>query len=221
MGSAWTEEALRRRAWEQPEHFRCVVTPEEAAGMAASVAAPTSARSVAERMAAAGVPEAFRSVPADPRHVDAMRRGLGLWFVGPVGCGKTTAACSVLRGWVEAGGRARFARCGTLQDELDDARRRSDAVAALSSVPLLVLDDLGKEVPTARALSRLFAVVDGRWSRNLPTVVTSQLSGDALALHLSQWDGGETARSILSRMVGSMRVVQPGREDRRRAGRRS
>lgn len=172
-------------------------------------------------LAACGVPERFLSVPADMRRVGAIEAGRGLWLHGPVGSGKTATACGVARGWRRAGHGFLFVSSVVLLAEVratfGGRGSERDVVARYASAPLLVLDDLGKEVPTADTASRLFEVVDRRWSAGLPTVVTSQLAPAAMADRLAGRGERETAEAIVSRLAGSCDVVALGGLDMRRA----
>ncbi|EUB32610.1 ATP-binding protein [Olsenella uli] len=167
---------------------------------------------------AAGVPERYASGAIDSRYVRAMASGRGLWLYGDVGTGKTTAACAALRGWVASGRRAAFVSAPAMLADLRDAMFRHDeahATARYATAALLVLDDLDKEPPTARALAKLFEVIDARYSRGLPTVVTSQLGPSEIGARLGSQGDAETATAIVSRLVGTCRVMRMLGADRR------
>ena len=169
-----------------------------------------------------GVPDRFLRVPADRRPVPALLSGSGLYAFGPAGVGKTWLACSVMRGWVASGRRARFASSLTLLSDLRECYEgrasEADVVGAYSTAPLLVLDDLGKEVPTAWALSKLFEVFDRRYGARLPMVVTSQFEPAGLGQHLAREGDRDTAYAVVSRIeeTCAMRDMR-GMPDRRRA----
>lgn len=169
---------------------------------------------------ASGVPERYASVAVDSRRVGDMASGRGLWLHGDVGTGKTTAACSALRGWLASGRRGAFVTSVAMLSELRDSMTRRDEVASTSryaTVGLLVLDDLDKEPPTARSLSKLFGVVDARWASSRPTVVTSQLAPSEIGARLAAGGDEATATAIVSRLVGSCVTMRMGGRDMRRA----
>lgn len=83
-----------------------------------------------------------------------------------------------------------------------------------ASCDLLVIDDLGKEVPTEWAVSKLFDVVNARYERALPIVVTSQLDQAELIAHMEK-GGSETAVAIVSRLCEMCRTVKTEGPDRR------
>ena len=101
---------------------------------------------------------------------------------------KTTFPC---RGFVTG---VRYSRVAALLDEwrglLRDAPREGDDPFWLDfnswcASRLVVLDDLGAERPTAWARERLTMLLDHRYGRRLPTVVTTNLSREQLS---NLWD---------------------------------
>lgn len=128
-----------------------------------------------------------------------------LVLVGPWGCGKTRLAASILAArverWLDAypseivdegpegiTPRPRFAsRFASVPTLLDDIRRsyqyadEPDPLVSLRGVPMLVLDDLGREKATDWVLERLYVLIDERYGHKLPTVVTTNYSLDELA----------------------------------------
>jgi DNA replication protein DnaC len=52
------------------------------------------------------------------------------------------------------------------------------------ALPLLALDDLGSENPTHWARDRLYTLINGRYLGQRPTIVTTNLSLEALAERL-------------------------------------
>ena len=79
---------------------------------------------------------------------------------------------------------------------------------------MLVLDDLGKEAPTAYACERLFDIVNERYNAMLPIVVTSNYSRGEIARKLTE---GDVGRSIASRLCEMTRSVHMDGTDRRLA----
>lgn len=101
-----------------------------------------------------------------------------LVLVGGTGSGKTHLAYAIAR---EALGRGLGAMWATVPDMLDSLRASYEADAyeetmrALGQAPLVVLDDLGTEQATPWAVEKLFQIVNGRYNRRLPLVVTSNV----------------------------------------------
>jgi DNA replication protein DnaC len=66
-------------------------------------------------------------------------------------------------------------------------------------VPLLIIDDLGKRTPSNPEFVRriMFSIIDGRYSNNLPLVLTTNMSPEALRLYL----GGGKDESCIDRLI--------------------
>ena len=171
------------------------------------------------RMARIGVPSAYCNVPFVSRYPDALQAGRGLWLWGTAGVGKTFKACSVLASWMASGaGKAAFATAPGMLRELRAAigEGREGAVAGhYALVPLLVLDDLGRALPTELAITQLFEVINARSAYGLPTIVTSQESPSDMVKALSSRGDTEGADAIVSRLVGSCEVIHMTGADRR------
>ncbi len=109
------------------------------------------------------------------------------WLVlmGSYGCGKTHLAAAVANTCVEFGMNTIFL---TVPDLLDWLRFSYDAPDTsfeerfdeLRNAGLLVLDDLGAQNSTKWAGEKLFQIVDYRYARKLPTVVTTNLDLEEL-----------------------------------------
>lgn len=76
----------------------------------------------------------------------------------------------------------------------------------LTTVPLLILDDVGKEeVSDPRFVQRvLFAVIDGRYQNMLPVIITANLSPDDLDSHLGGNRGNSASMDRLAEMTGNV-----------------
>jgi DNA replication protein DnaC len=173
----------------------------------------------------------FASYPTDSearRVVGVARRwmtserlaGANLIVVGAVGAGKTGLAWSIVRELVDDGASGLFVNARDLLAELRDSYR-SGAEASLftraMAVPVLVLDDLGAERPTAWAVEQLARLVDARYTRLVPTVVTSNLEPDALLRHLAVDGDVASGQRIVSRLCEGATQIRIAAADRRRA----
>jgi len=79
-----------------------------------------------------------------------------------------------------------------------------EVVQRVASVPLLVLDDLGKEYLTPWAATTLWDISNARYERNLPLIVTSNSDLDALSARYSQRIAGldeQTLPAMFDRVV--------------------
>ena len=108
-----------------------------------------------------------------------------LWMLtlaGRVDQGKTHLAVAICRRWLEHHRPARYAYVPLLLDELRNAYSPTSEIsyesefAFLLCVPLLVLDDLGRQSPTPWAQEKLDIIIDQRVMSRLHTVITTNKS---------------------------------------------
>jgi len=115
-----------------------------------------------------------------------------LVLIGGYGCGKTHLAAAIANARIEAGDRALFL---TVPDLLDYLRAAygpdTEGVGSyqarfeeVRTTPLLVLDDLGTESPTAWALEKLYQILNHRYNAHLPTVITTNHALEEFDLRL-------------------------------------
>lgn len=175
--------------------------------------------------------EAAEAVRDFAQHLEAwLAEGMGLTLTGEVGTGKTHVAVGLVKLACGLGIEARFltmaellgAIKATYAQERAAARRRggaevageTDVLDALAGLPLLALDDLGSENPTPWVRDRLYTLINRRYLGRRPTIVTTNLSLEALAERL-----GEPA---VSRLWGASLVVKlRGADYRKRAKRQA
>jgi DNA replication protein DnaC len=174
-------------------------------------------------------PEAAEAVRDFAEHLETwLAEGMGLTLAGDVGTGKTHVAVGLVKLACGLGIGARFltmaellgAIKATYDQERAAARRRSgvkatgetDLLDALAGLPLLALDDLGSENPTPWVRDRLYTLINRRYLGRRPTIVTTNLSLDALAERLGE--------PTVSRLWGASLVVKlRGADYRERAKR--
>lgn len=175
---------------------------------------------VAQRVKRSGIPRRYRRphwLAEAGKVLDAFNAGCWCAYVfGDVGRGKTDYAASVM---VEAIGRRpwgdyRFTDEADLVDGLAD--RTADEVG-LARCRLLVVDDMGKACPQPWVLARLWKLLNRRYSRELPTVITSQLDRRGLAARVARI-GDDTAKSLASRLEEGVLDVPLTGPDRRKRG---
>lgn len=110
--------------------------------------------------------------------------GLGIFFTGPVGSGKTYLAASIANELIEARLQVLFIVVPDLLDELR-ATYKSDAneldlLDAARTIPILILDDLGAHNYTEWTRNRIYSIINYRLNEHLPTVITTNLSLDEM-----------------------------------------
>jgi DNA replication protein DnaC len=182
-------------------------------------------REAATRRLWAGMPKRFRGVSLERKPIcdisdEAMRdlrtyladvgarldAGEGLWLHGPNGTGKTSIAMLVAREAIKAG---RSVAAYSLPALLGRIRATFDAehgtpyltlFERLTSIDLLVLDDLGAERHTEWVLEQLYAIVNERWAEERAVVITTNLRDFELEAQLGQRTVSRLAESCATQI---------------------
>lgn len=110
------------------------------------------------------------------------------WLViyGGFGTGKTHLAAAIVNYRLSLAEPAVFIVVPDLLDHLRSTFSPSSEVTydelfeTVRNIPLLVLDDLGAQTTTAWAQEKLYQIINHRYNRTLPTVITTNLSPDEI-----------------------------------------
>ena len=131
----------------------------------------------------------------------------GLILIGPTNGGKTRLLWEAYKALVRRGVTVRvhtetdlrnlLLKSGTLEAR-EELRRR------LKRVAVLALDDLGKTKLTEAAEELIFDLVDYRYTRELPLIVTTQHGGDKLAQRFADVANGA---AFARRLRDTCRIV--------------
>jgi len=112
--------------------------------------------------------------------VDFAKNPVGIVvFEGGTGCGKTHLATGIGNIHLEQGNPVWFMNAPDLLDHLRSTYRSDSDLAydelfeRVRTVDLLILDDLGTENPSAWAQEKLYQLIDHRYIRRMPTVITT------------------------------------------------
>jgi DNA replication protein DnaC len=133
--------------------------------------------------------EATRRFAEDiERHLDA---GRGLWFMGPVGTGKTTLAMLVSKAALRTGRSVAIYSLPRLLNEIRDTHRAErshlELLDRLTAVDLLHIDDVGAERTTDWVLEELYSIVNARYEDQRSIVVTTNiLDREALCQQITE-----------------------------------
>ncbi|WP_249011060.1 ATP-binding protein [Conexibacter sp. DBS9H8] len=109
---------------------------------------------------------------------DNLTQGRGLWFMGPVGTGKTTLAMLVTQAALTAGrSAARYSLPGLLSQirKTFDTGDHNDLLERLTAVDLLHIDDIGAEQTTPWVLEELYSIVNARYEERKSIVITTNI----------------------------------------------
>jgi DNA replication protein DnaC len=122
--------------------------------------------------------------------IDAhLNAGRGLWFMGPVGTGKTTLAMLVSKEAIKVGRSVAIYSLPRLLNEIRDTHRSErshvELLDRLTAVDLLHVDDVGAERTTDWVLEELYSIVNARYEDERSMVITTNLDYDELCTQIS------------------------------------
>jgi len=104
--------------------------------------------------------------------------GRGLWFMGPVGTGKTALAMLVTEAALKAGRSAARYTLPSLLSRIRntfDGGSHSELLERLVAVDLLHLDDIGAEQSTPWVLEELYTIINARYEERRSIVITTNI----------------------------------------------
>jgi DNA replication protein DnaC len=153
-----------------------------------------------------------------------VRRGnLVLHSYESFGTGKTHLAVAICNYLLEQGVACNFTTGQNLFNafgaRMDEHQGYSDLLAIAGKTPLLVIDDLDKVVGSAFKQSIFFEVLNLRWQRELPTVITTNTRVQVTptdVLGISEYIGRAAASRLCDEGVGGLKELDMTGEDYRR-----
>lgn len=173
-----------------------------------------------ERYKAAGIPKYYiEKAEKQPELAEEVIFENGLYFEGSCGTGKTFTAMGIAKVLCDRGISVKVTSMRAVMRRLQSCYKNNETPAlvfdALLYPYLLVLEDLGKEHVTERALTELFDVIDERKNQMKPIIVTTNYSKHELIDRFSLMGDYHTAKSIVSRLFEMTRKVPFSGNDRR------
>lgn len=127
-----------------------------------------------------------------------------LLFVGGTGLGKTFLSACIARAVADRGYSVIYETSGRLFGRLEQARFGNDEnakreTAQYNACDLLILDDLGTEMPGQFVTAALYALINDRLLANKPMVISTNLNVDELSRRYNP--------QIASRLHGGFRML--------------
>lgn len=136
----------------------------------------------------------------------------GLFITGPKGTGKTHLAAAIANQLMQEGTAV---ICMTMIDLLDRIKKtyeqnrqyggetnEGNILSTYKSVPLLIIDDMGKEPATEWAVSKIYAIINARYEAYMPTIITTNYTDSELVRRLTPKDSADqtTADATIDRL---------------------
>lgn len=188
--------------------------------MEAFAAQKEQERKLVEAVRRAGIMPRYENAehPMAPELAAELENGRNAYIFGDVGTLKTHLASATARILVQHGVGVKFSAMWKILDEIKAGFREGfDPLPKYQRAKVLVLDDFGKESPTDYALERMFALIDERSARMLPTAITTQYKPSMLIERLAKNGDEDTAIAIVSRLRQDCRSIELDGGDRRRS----
>lgn len=110
---------------------------------------------------------------------DEMRgKNIGLLFYGDIGVGKTFFAACIANYLIDHGTSVLMSNVSRLMSGMaqDFGNGERKIMEDVTTIPLLILDDLGTERGTEYAVEKLQAMIDARYRSGKPLIVTTNLT---------------------------------------------
>ena len=105
---------------------------------------------------------------------DMKRKNVGLLLMGPVGTGKSFFAGCIANALLEQGERVMMTNFSRILNEMTSYQAdKNQIIQNLVDYPLLIIDDLGIERNSEFALEQVYNVIDSRYCKMLPLIVTT------------------------------------------------
>lgn len=144
---------------------------------------------------------------------DMKRKNVGLLLMGPVGTGKSFFAGCIANALLEQGERVMMTNFSRILNEMTSYQaNKNQIIQNLVDYPLLIIDDLGIERNSEFALEQVYNVIDSRYCKMLPLIVTTNLGLN----EMKSADLDTAHQRIYSRILELCVPIYCGGEDKRK-----
>ena len=141
------------------------------------------------------------------------RKNVGLLLMGPVGTGKSFFAGCIANALLEQGERVMMTNFSRILNEITSYQAdKNQIIQNLVDYPLLIIDDLGIERNSEFALEQVYNVIDSRYCKMLPLIVTTNLGLN----EMKSTDLDTAHQRIYSRILEMCVPIYCGGEDKRK-----
>jgi DNA replication protein DnaC len=160
--------------------------------------------------------ERIKDVLSQVNATPSLKMNYSYLFHGTTGAGKSRAAWWIAERFFERNYPMRFEFLSPRKlDSMligsfeNGVGAHEKAIDYLCKVPMLIIDDLGKERITPRMETDIFAIIDERMAHFRHTIVTTNFNSHGL---IDRFPTKETATALIRRMREGMAVIGTGLE---------
>lgn len=143
---------------------------------------------------------------------DVKAKNMGILIYGSVGTGKTFYAACIANALIDRSERVKMTSFTAISNELFSIENKQDYLEKLTNYPLLIIDDFGVERKTDYILEQVETVINMRYEKRRPIIVTTNLSADDIASN-----SDIRFRRAFDRMLEVCTLVEMNGESRRQA----
>ena len=140
--------------------------------------------------------------------------GEGLLLYGAVGTGKTYYAMCIANALIDKGVKVLATSLAEIVRQLRDFNKAESRFNTLMQYQLIVLDDLGTESAMPSTMEIIYQVIDGWTSRNIPLVITTNLTPSVFEQAANGDASVDTAR-VSSRILEKCQPIKVNAVKRR------
>lgn len=161
--------------------------------------------------------EAFMACKAYAQHFEQIKHEEknGLYIYGPMGTGKTHLAAAIANEILQEGQPFIMMTATKILQRIRKSYQGGDLteydlLQTFREIPLLIIDDLGKEAATEWSASLIFQLINARYETMLPTIITTNYSQQDLIRRLTPRGSSDqiTAAATVDRLKEMCRSYQ-------------